>query len=194
MAARPPRIPPASAAADYGAEDLSGYAAEELFPKLYDELHALARARRGGASLRPTELVHEAYLRLVHVPDRSFANRRHFIASAAVVMRHIVVDRIRARRAAKRGGGEVVLEPHLDALVPEVADEEHVLAVDAALDALSAMDARAAKVVTLRFFLGLTEPEVADALGVTDRTVRRDWVFARSWLARHLETSEAEAP
>jgi RNA polymerase sigma factor (TIGR02999 family) len=163
-------------------------AADELFSRLYTELRAVAGAQRPqpGVSLHPTDLVHESYLRLIASTDRTFESRKHFVRSAAQAMRHILVDHIRARRAAKRGGG-ALHESILDALAIDASREDELLDVHEALDALAAIDDRAARVVTMRFFLGLSESEIADVLDVTDRTVRRDWVFARAWLARHLK-------
>ncbi len=159
-----------------------------LFPQVYDELRRLAQAQplAHRASLRPTDLVHESFLKLVESSERTWENRRHFVCTAALAMRQILIDRARARSAQKHGGGRP-LEPLLSDVPFETPDDSGLLAVDAALVALGRIDERAASVVTLRFFLGLTEPQIADTLGITDRTVRRDWTFARSWLARRLD-------
>lgn len=148
---------------------------------LYDELHAVAerqlRRERPGHTLTPTALVHEAYLRMTAglAPDAS--DRAHFLALSARGMRQVLVDHARRAAAAKRGGGQrpltLVDAPHL------TADPVEILALDAALEAL---DARQRQVVECRFFAGMELEEIAEGLGVTERTVRRDWVKARAWL------------
>jgi RNA polymerase sigma factor (TIGR02999 family) len=194
-------VPPVPAAAPEGSGDanvtamLQGWregdpgAPDALMRALYAELHALAAQRvraAPGSTLNATDLIHEAFLKLVHAPARSWENRRHFVAAAGAAMRSVLVDRARARGAIKRGGERRRVP--LELAQPATEDEvnEHLLEVHGALTALEAEDARAAQVVTLRFFAGLTEQEVAQVLGVTERTVRRDWVFARAWLARRL--------
>ena len=164
-------------------------AKSELVPLVYDELRKLAlyrfRNMAPGQSLQPTDLVHEAYLKLLSVEQRSWESRRHFIDAAGVAMRNILVDRARARLALKRGGDRT-RQPLDDDLGDANRDPQEIIDVDDALRALSEIDARAAQVVELRFFLGLSDPEIADVLGVTDRTVRRDWTFARAWLSEQL--------
>ena len=165
-------------------------AANELLPLVYEELRTLARVRLRtlgrGQSLQPTDLVHEVYLKLVRTEDRVWENRRHFISAAGTAMRSILVDRLRRQATQKHGAG-LQRETADELIVALGHDPEQTLAVDQALTRLEQVDPRAAKVVTLRFFLGLSEPEIADALGLTDRTIRRDWVFARAWLSRILQ-------
>jgi RNA polymerase sigma-70 factor, ECF subfamily len=159
----------------------------DIIGALYTELHALAARRmhveRQRQTLQPTALVNEVYLRLMHGPD-VIHNRHHFFALAAQAMRRVLVDHARNRRAEKRGGkmNRVTLE-----LVPGRAPVDvDILALDEALTMLSALDARAARVVELRFFGGYTDKEVCEIVGAKLATVRRDWVFARSWLKTHL--------
>jgi RNA polymerase sigma factor (TIGR02999 family) len=171
----------------------SGGSAEDLLPIVYAELRAIAEARlrtlAPSATLQPTELLHEAYLRLANSQDGAFASRRHFVAAAALAMRSVLIDRARARNSVKRGGsfGRVELED-VPIAVDRPADE--ILAVDAALSKLESIDKRSARVVTLRFYLGLGEVEIAQAMGVTERTVRRDWTYARLWLQRELSAND----
>ena len=161
-------------------------AAEDLIPRVYDELRALAarhlRRERIGHTLEPTALVHEAYLRLMGSGQMTWANRAHFFGVAANTMRRVLIDYARKRHAQKRGDGmaHIELEEHL-----VVSDEkcEALLAVDQALDRLAVQDARQARVVELRYFVGLTEEETALVMGISSRTVRREWLFAKAWLA-----------
>lgn len=167
-------------------------AAPHLTPLVYDELRRLARRQmrheRPDHTLEATALVHEAYLRLVNEPQRTWQNRAHFIAVAARVMRRILVDHARARRASKRGSApqRVLLEESL--LFTEEQSDELVL-LDEALERLARFDARQSRVVDLRFFGGLTVDETARVLGVSSKTVERDWNVARAWL--HREVSKA---
>jgi len=157
---------------------------QKLLPVVYDELKILARGqlRRGRSpTLGTTALVHEAYIKLAHQSDPAWDDRAHFLAVAATAMRHLAVDHARSRNAEKRGGGRSPLTlDRIDLAAPE--PEEQVLAVDAALRRLEAEDPRLARVVECRFFGGMTEAEIAEAQGVTERTVRRDWVKAKAWL------------
>jgi RNA polymerase sigma factor (TIGR02999 family) len=169
--------------------DGDGEALQELLPIVYEELRRLARSQRrrmrgDSATLDTTALVHEAYLRFAR-SDGTFEHRGHFFAVAAAAMRQLIVDEARHRRRAKRGGGErpLTLDDH-DLAIDERADL--VLAVDEALGRLERLSPRLRAVVELRFFLGLSEEESAEALGVTDRTVRRDWIKARAWLQVEL--------
>ena len=162
---------------------------EQLTPVLYDELRRVAhlqlRRERPGHTLGTTGLVHEAYLKLADQTRASFADRAHFLATAAVVMRRVLVDHARTRSREKRGGERVpvTLDEEL-ALGAESCDG--LLELDDALDRLAAIAPRLARVVECRFFGGLTDEEIADALGMTARTVRRDWVKARGWLYQAL--------
>lgn len=165
---------------------------DELVALVYQELRSLAeqrlRALGPGASLQPTELLNEVYLRLGKDGSRSWAGTSHFIGAAALAMRSILVDRARRAQAAKRGGrqGRVPME---DADIAIDRSAEEVLGIDEALTRLESVDARSAKVVTMRFYLGLDFSEIAISLGVTERTVERDWAFARRWLAQELRST-----
>lgn len=167
-------------------------AADEILPLLYNELHRLARSRlaAGGRHtlLDTTALVHESFLRLQHAGHIELKDREHFLAYAATTMRSIIIDHLRRRHAERRGGGEV-LRVTLNSVVAEEigASDEEILEVGDALEALGAIDERLVKVVEMRYFAGLTDQEIASALGITDRTVRRDWDRARLLLAGMLK-------
>src|SRR5215468_5342362 len=164
-------------------------ALEKLTPLVYQELHRLAQAymrgERAGHALQTTALVNEAYLRLIETEAQGWQNRAHFYAVAAKLMRHILVDFARSRQRIKRGGAleQVSLD---EALTITDNDTAGLLDVDKALTALSNLDERQSQVVELRFFGGLTEPEIAEVLKVLERTVQSDWRLARSWLLREL--------
>jgi RNA polymerase sigma factor (TIGR02999 family) len=167
--------------------------ADRLLPLVYEELRKLAAHKMAvepaGHTLQPTALVHEAWLRLVEAENQSWQNRAHFFAAAAEAMRRVLIDRARHKQAAKHGGGwERVALEMIDA--PARADEETLLRVNESLEALSREDAKAAELVKLRFFTGLSAEEAAVALGVTDRTGRRYWRFARAWLYERLSRGE----
>ena len=161
---------------------------DELVPAVYDELRVLARSQlrrlRPGATLNTTALVHEAYLRLCE-SDSRWKSRRHFFATAAKVMRHLLVDAARRRAAAKRGGDAEHLPLREDDAVLQ-HEIETILGIDSALQELASTLPRLVRVVELRFFAGLSEQEVAELLGVSERTVRRDWIKARAWLHDRL--------
>jgi RNA polymerase sigma factor (TIGR02999 family) len=166
-----------------------GDAVSRLLPLVYAELRSLAerqlRREDAGHTLSPTALVHEAYLRLVDQTRVQWQDRAHFFATAAQAMRRVLVDHARRRRALRRGGGVRPLA--LDEVeIPLEERAEALVALDDALRELESVDPRLGRVVELRFFGGLTETETAEVLGVTDRTVRRDWVKARAWLLREL--------
>jgi RNA polymerase sigma factor (TIGR02999 family) len=193
--------------AEYFDEERSRDPAEwlELVPLVYDELRALARRHlrreRDSHTLNTTALVHETYLRLVQQHGTRCQNRSQFFALAARVMRRVLIDYARQHRAAKRGGQSAIItlerleEEMKNEPVPadlhaySAADEraELLLALDEALSRLATVDQRLARVVECRFFGGLSEDETAAVLGVTARTVRRDWVRAKDWLRRELE-------
>lgn len=162
-------------------------ATERLFRAVYAELHRMARRRMIGRrpvdSLQTTELVHEAYIRLVPNDQRSWENRRHFFGAAASAMRQILVDRARKRGAARHGGDHrrVSLDDP-----PDAALSVDLIALDEALSRLARKDRRKALVVSHRYFLGLTVPETAELLGVSPRTVDSEWRLARAWLMREL--------
>ena len=157
---------------------------ERLLPLVYAEMRMIAgrclRAR-AGASLQPTELVHEAYMRLVG-SDQNWQGREHFMATAAMAMRQILVDHARRRRAAKRGGHAVRATINLDGVAGQERDEK-VLDLDALLTLLQRADPRAASVSEMRLFGGMTHEQIAVALGVSRNTVANDWQFAKAWLA-----------
>ena len=164
--------------------------AEELLPLVYEDLRKLAAHKMAqeasGQTLQPTALVHEAWLRLGGTPDARFANQAHFFAAAAEAMRRILVENARRKRRLKHGGGQRRVE--LDMLdVAITSDDEHLLAVDEALDKLAAQDAAAADLIKLRFFAGLPNVEAARLLGVPERTAKRTWAYARAWLYEELK-------
>lgn len=163
-------------------------ALQALMPIVYNELHAQAhrylRAERPGHTLQSTALVHEAYLRLMDQKPVATENRAHFVAIAARLMRQILVDYARQRRAAKRGPDcKVEFDENLE--IPQKQGVD-VLALDDALNQLSKRDAQQGKIVELRFFGGLTVEETAEALEVSPATVKRDWVMAKAWLTREV--------
>lgn len=170
-------------------------ALEELMPLVYNELRRVARRymknERAGNTLQPTALVNEVYLRLVNVTELTWRDRAHFFAVAAEMMRRILVDAARARRAVKRGGlAERVSHSStfdFDNL-PDMASlrDRELIAIDEALEALAKMDPRKARVIELRFFGGLSVDETAEALNVSPQTVMRDWKLARAWMTREL--------
>lgn len=168
--------------------------AEAVFPVVYEELrriaHRVLRDERTGHTLDTTALVHETYLRLVDSTRVPWEDRSRFLALAATAMRRILIDYARGRLAAKRGGERVAVD--LEKLQLS-ADEsvEALVALDDALGRLAALSPRLVQVVECRFFCGMTEPETATALGVTDRTVRRDWLKAKGWLAAVLADDAA---
>ena len=163
-------------------------ALEALVPLVYKELRRLAhyhlQSERPDHTLQSTALVHEAYLRLAGGQQAELRNRAHFIAVASRLMRQILVDYARGRRASKRDGGCRITVENLAAL-PVNGDAE-LLALDAALDDLSRIDERQGKIVEMKFFGGLSAPEIAQALGISRATVDRDWATARVWLHRQM--------
>jgi RNA polymerase sigma factor (TIGR02999 family) len=164
-------------------------AVDGMFPVVYDELRRLAHrhlsSEPSGRTLGTTELVHEAYLRLVDQTRVQWNDRAHFMGVAAIAMRRILVDRARSRNTLKRGGARVNVS--LDSI--DLSDDDRaelLVALDEALDRLRALDERKARVVECRFFGGMTEDETAEALGIGLRTAKRDWAKARSWLYTEL--------
>jgi RNA polymerase sigma factor (TIGR02999 family) len=169
-------------------------ALDEMLPAVYAELHRLARARlrgeRADHTLQATALVNEAYLRLVDQTRVQWQNRAHFFGTAAQMMRRILVDHTRGRRSAKRGGNAVRVELDEALAVAETRDVD-LLALDAALERLEALDPRQASLVVQRFFGGLTIEETAESLGISAATAKRDWATAKLWLRRELDGTPA---
>ena len=162
-------------------------AAEELLPLVYEELRKLARVKMSheaaGHTLQPTALVHEAWLRLGGGAGAQFENRAHFFGAAAEAMRRILIDRARRRLAAKRGGGAAPVDVDEVEIPSPVADDDALLRLDEALAKFSALDARKAELVKLRYFVGLSFDEAATALGIAVPTAKQWWAYARAWLA-----------
>jgi RNA polymerase sigma factor (TIGR02999 family) len=160
----------------------------KLVELVYDELHRVAvrymRKERKDHSLQPTALVHEAYLRLTHQEPKSWKNRGHFFAVAALLMRQILVDSARRRSALKRGDGRraVSLDESSHDLMIDAEQSEDLIALDDALIALEATSPRQSRIVELRFFAGMTTKEIAEALDISERTVDREWASAQAWM------------
>lgn len=169
-------------------------APDRLMPFVYDELRRLARSflsrERDGHTLQPTALVHEAYVRLVDQTRVNWQNRTHFYGIAASMMRRVLIDHARAHAAEKRGGGAIRLSLD-DVQVPLEERAASFIALDEALERLAQFDERKCKVVEMRFFGGLSDEEISQVLGVTTRTVLRDWKKARLWLYRELSQESA---
>lgn len=161
-------------------------AAEQLLPLVYDELRKLAAAKlaneKPGQTLQATALVHDSYLRLVDVDQaQHWESRGHFFAAAAEAMRRILVENARRKKRLKRGGDLKRMEwDDVSIAVPEI--HEDMIALDAALDRLKAVDAQAVQLVNLRYFVGLSNADAAEVLGISPRTADRVWAFARAWL------------
>lgn len=172
-------------------------AAEELLPLVYDELRRLAAHRMAGEAagqtLQPTALVHEAWLRLVRSPNQAWQNRAHFFRTAAECMRRILIDSARRKQQVRHGGGQQRVT--MDDL--ELAQPDHtqrLLYVNEALDGLAAEDPVKADIVKLRFFVGLENREIAELLGISERTVERAWCFARAWLLAEFNDESGQDP
>lgn len=167
-------------------------AERHLIPLVYGELRRIARAylRREARdhSLQPTALVHEAYLRLTGLQQIDWQNRSHFFAVSATVMRRILVDHARANQAHKRGEGWQAVSLD-EAILPAPDRGSQILALDEALTRLAKLDERQSKIVELRFFAGMSEEETGNVLGVSSRTVKRDWRIAKAWLFKELNSS-----
>ncbi len=164
-----------------GSDLLSG----DLLPLVYDELRHVASKRMatlgGGVTLQPTALVHEAWLRLCGDKEQCWADRVHFFKTASRTMRGILVDRARRKASLKRGGGAINLS--IDEVeISNAEPEERILMIDEVLDRLETQDPDSARVVTLKFFGGLTNKQIAEMDGVTERTIERQWAYARSCL------------
>ena len=160
-------------------------AADQLLPLVYEELRKLAAAKmaqeKPGQTLQATALVHEAWLRLAGSQQQQWRGRSHFFGAAAEAMRRILIDKARQKASLKRGADQPQEELH-ESQIAMTAPADEILAVHDALDALSAEDATAAEVVKLRYFVGMTIPEIAEALAISPRNADRHWLFARAWL------------
>lgn len=171
-------------------------AAEELFPLVYEELHRLAagfmRHERSNHTLQPTALIHEAYLRLMKSRENattSFENIGHFISTAAVVMRRILVNHAKAKQAEKRGGGKPLLQ--IDDIAAEFERRSvDLVALDDAMERLKMLDAVQYRLVELRFFGGMTYEQCADTLGISERAVYYEWAHAKAWLRGQLGSEQ----
>ncbi len=166
-----------------------GHSPEEILPLVYEELRRLALARlsreAAGQTLQATALVHEAWLRLVDDSARTWQNRAHFFGAAALAMRRILIENARRKSRLKRGGHLRRVE-EAEIAIPAAATDERLLQIEEALERMEAVDPEKARVVTLKFFGGLTNREIAEVLGVTERTVERHWAFAKAWLYRSI--------
>lgn len=170
-------------------------ALEQLTPLVYAELRRLAhrymKRERAGHTLQTTALVHEAFLRFINYPQEQWQNRAHFYAIAANMMRRILVDYARTNLRTKRGGAAVRVDlEEIDVMAQDNAFDVDVIALDAALEKLTAIDPRRARVVELRFFGGLNVEETAEVLSVAPDTVVRDWRVAKAWLFRYLNDEQ----
>lgn len=163
-------------------------AAAQLAPLFYADLRRLARGVRRGqrreATLQTTALIHEAYLKLERRP--AWENRAHFLRAAALAMRQVLVDDARSRLSLRRGEGQSLLSLEVAEQCPGPAEDAELVELNEAMTRLMAVSPRLADVVECRFFAGYSEAETAEALGINERTVRRDWVKARAWLYREL--------
>ena len=172
-----------------GEERSRGQAASQLLPLVYDELRKLAAVRMlnepGTQTLQPTALVHEVWLRLGHAGASSWDSPAHFFGAAAEAMRRILIERARRKEALKRGARFERIDLERVDLAVE-ADEESLLRVSEALEKLSLVDRQAAKVIRLRFFIGLEYEKAAEILGISVRSAKRSWTFGRAWLYREL--------
>ena len=168
-------------------------AADQLLPLVYGELRKLAVVRmaneKAGQTLQATALVHEAWLKIAGGGNEHFANRRHFFKAAAGAMQQILIDIARRKQRLKHGANLIGDELHESRIAMSVPSEE-LLAVNDALAMLALEDAQAAEVVQLRYFVGMTVPEIAEALDLAPRTVDRHWAFARAWLKRTIRTGK----
>ena len=171
------------------------HAAEKLLPLVYDELRKLAAAKLAqeapGQTLQATALVHEAWLKLAGSNRQEWQGRAHFFGAAAEAMRRILIDQARRKASQKRGASrprEELDEADIELMAPRA----EILAVHDALDALAAEDPVAAEVVKLRYFVGMTIAEIAEALAMSPRTADRHWAFARAWLKRAIEGADRE--
>ncbi len=166
--------------------------AAELMPLFYADVKRLAQHERrrvgAGDTLQTTALIHEAYLKLLR--SSSFNDRAHFLRASALAMRHVLINHVRETMAEKRGG-DAIIESLTASHDIGADDDQSLIDIHEALDRLAQMDARLAEIVECRFFAGFSEADTALALGISDRTVRRDWIKARAWLRRELAVDDA---
>jgi len=168
-------------------------AAEELLPLVYAELRSLAAAKMArempGQTLQPTALVHEAWLRLGADAQPSWQNRAHFFSAAGEAMRRILIEKARRRQSIRHGGGQERVDiDDIEIGVPE--GDDRLLAIHETLDKLAEKDPLKADLVRLRFFVGLSEREIAEALGLSERTIERHWAYTKVWLLHEIQESE----
>ena len=172
-------------------------ASDRLIAAVYKELRRLAasylRKERPDHSLQPTALVHEAYLRLVKMMNMEWESRSHFFATAARIMRHILVDDARRHQAEKHGCGYTIVGID-DAILGSPMPGAQILALDEALERLAVLDPRQVQIIEMRFFGGMTEEEIAEVLNISARTVKRDWRSAKAWLFRDLSLRPSAPP
>ena len=165
-------------------------AVDQLMPLVYDELRRLAsnffRRERVNHTLQPTALVHEAYLHLMGQSEVGWQNRAHFFGAAAQLMRHILIDHARTHNAAKRGGGDIRVSLKEELAATEQREVD-LIALDAALDELAALDEQQGRIVEMRFFGGLSIEETAEVLAISPATVKREWSAAKAWLYREMK-------
>ena len=168
-------------------------AAEKLLPLVYEELRRLAvhkmAGQPSGHTLQPTALVHEAWLRLVGDKEVQFAGRAHFFAAAAEAMRHILIDSARRKQAARHGGGQVRVDVQSVEIATQPPDDE-LLAIHDVLDKFSVEEPEKARLVKLRYFVGMTFEEAAEVLGISVVTAKRHWAYARAWLYQETQGSK----
>ena len=168
-------------------------AADELLPLVYQELRKLAAHKMAGQApghtLQPTALVHEAWLRLAGNEPGRFAGRAHFFAAAAEAMRHILIDSARRKRALRHGGGQARVD--IESIeIAALANDDELLAVHEVLDKLAAESPQKAELVKLRYFVGMTFEEAAEALGISVATAKRHWAYARAWLYEEIQANK----
>lgn len=175
----------------HGVIPLKGGASSELMPLVYDELRRLAMSRMShevpGQTLQATALVHEVWLRLVGDGDRTWQNRAHFFGAAAEAMRRILIENARRKSRIKRGGNQVRVDL-ADVELAESTASDKVLLINEALEQMEKSNPEKARVVVLKFFGGLTNQEVAENLGITERTVERHWAYSKAWLFAQIQS------
>jgi RNA polymerase sigma factor (TIGR02999 family) len=175
-------------------------ALDRLLPRVYDELRRMARGRlrreMAGHTLAPTELVHQAFMKLVPLERVDWRSRAHFFAIASRAMRNVLIDHAERRRTAKRGGGAhaISLEAAEGSAAERTIDLDALIELGRALQRLEEVEPRQAQVVECRYFGGLSLDETAEALAISPATVSRDWTFARAWLHRELTTARGATP